>query len=101
MTTRYALLHPLGLAVGFGAAALIAMILFFAPMGFSLSGMHGYGMMTMMGRPGSMMGWGAGVFVVFWTVVVSAVAGAVVASVYNATLASAKPTANTQSPKPS
>ncbi len=81
MLTRYAQLSPLALAAGFGVAALAALILFFVPMGFSMSGMHGYGMMG--GASYYRMGTGVAFLVGGWAVVVSAIAGAIVAAVYN------------------
>jgi hypothetical protein len=92
MLTRYAQLSPLALAAGFGVAALAGVILFCAPMAFSMFGMHGYGMMGgagygMMGGPGNYrMGAGVAFFMGGWAVVVSAIAGAIVAAIYNSLL---------------
>jgi hypothetical protein len=89
MESRYAQLNPLGLAAGFGVAALAAVILFCAPMGFSMFGMHGYGMMG--GAGYYRMGVGVAFFAGGWAVVVSAIAGAIVAAVYNAVSAPKRP----------
>jgi len=86
MLTRYTQLSPLALAAGFGVAALAAVILFYAPMGFSMFGMRGYGMMG--GAGNYRMGVGVVFFMGGWAVVVSAIAGAIVAAIYNSLLSS-------------
>ena len=75
-------LRPLALACGFGAAGLLAFLLLFVPLGLSMYGMHGYGMMAG-GNPG---GFGAGLALGLWATVLCAAFGAVVATVYNAVL---------------
>lgn len=97
MTTRFAPLSRVGLAVGFGIAALVAAALLFIPMGFSMFGAHGYGMhgnagYGMVGGGYGMMGGGAGfmtgwaLLAWIWIGVVGAVAGAIVAALYNASI---------------
>ncbi len=97
MLTRYAQLSPLALAAGFGVAALAAVILFCAPMGFSMFGMHGYGMMG--GAGNYRMGAGVALFMGGWAVVVSAIAGAIVAAVYNSLLSSRSTLDKSEPPK--
>ncbi len=103
--TRYTQLSPLALAAGFGVAALAAVILFCVPMGFSMFGMHGYGMMGgagygMMGGVGNYrMGVGVVFFMGGWAVVVSAIAGAIVAAIYNSLLSSRNTLDKSEPPK--
>ena len=84
MAPYYAKLNPLALAAGFGVAALATVILFFAPMGAPMSGMHGYGMMGGAGYNPM----GAGFLMGGWAVIVSAIEGAIAAAVYNSLLPS-------------
>jgi uncharacterized membrane protein len=89
MPSRYAQLSPLALAAGFGAAALVGMVAFVVPAGFSMFGMQGYGMMggqRTMGGYGYNMGFGAALLVCVWVIIVSAIAGAVAAAAYNSFL---------------
>ena len=97
MEPYYGKLNPLALAVGFGVSALTAVILFFAPMGFSMSGMHGYGMMGSAGY--YQMGVGIAFVIGGWAVVVGAIAGAVVAAVYNSFLPSVSTLDKSATPK--
>ncbi len=92
MTQQYAKLHPLALAGAFAAAALVAMTLLSLPMQFSMFGMHGSGMMT--NGAGYAMGFGSIFFICVWALAVSAIAGAIAATIYNALLASGAASTN-------
>ncbi|MGZ3497264.1 MAG: hypothetical protein ACXWNK_04920 [Vulcanimicrobiaceae bacterium] len=95
MDSRSVPLNPLAFAVGFGAAGLIVSLLFVFPMGFSMSGMHGAGMMG--GVYGMGFGIAFGAFI--WAVFISALAGAIIAFTYNAVIARANPVSKPDLPK--
>ena len=97
MAPYYAKLNPLALAAGFGVATLATVILFFAPMGASMSGMHGYGMMGSAGyHP---MGTGIAFLMSGWAVIVSVIAGAIAAAIYNSLLPSVSTLDKRETPK--
>ena len=79
-------LNPLAFAAGFGIAGFVAEVLLFAPMGLPMFGTHGYGMMR--GTYGA--GYGVAFVLGIWAVIVSAIFGAIVATVYNAVLSQAR-----------
>ena len=79
-------LNVFAFSAGFAIAGLTAGILLFAPMGLPIFGMHGYGMMH--------TGYGFGLALGLWAVVVSGIFGAIVAVVNNAIVtASSQPEA--------
>lgn len=94
MEVSYAKLKPLGLAVAFAVAAIVEIVLIWLPMGVTHHGMmqSGGGMMGPgNGMIGSGMGFGMGLLLAIWIIVVSAIVGAVVAAVYNALIATKQP----------
>jgi hypothetical protein len=80
-------LHPLALAMGFGAAAVLGIVLFGTAIGAGMMGGAGGGWM-MRGSGyggGSMMGSGLGLFAyaLIWGGIGGAILGGVTASIYN------------------
>jgi hypothetical protein len=78
-------LNAVALATGFAGAALVVSLIFAVPMRFSMMGAYGA---HMPGGVGYGMGYGMGAWMllggVTWLVVAAAIAGAIVALLYNA-----------------
>jgi len=78
-------LNAVALATGFAGAALVVALIFAVPMQFSMMGAYGA---HMPGGVGYGMGYGVGTWMllggVTWLVVAAAIAGAIVALIYNA-----------------
>ncbi len=86
MGSRYGLLNPLALAVSFAVTGLIMSLASVVPAALHLFGMHGaWGMMgDRRYGMGYAVGYGWGFAMLVWVVVIGAIAGALVAIVYNA-----------------
>lgn len=85
MGSRYGLLNPFALAVSFAVTGLIISIASVLPAALHLFGMHGaWGMMgDRRYGMGYAVGYGWGFAMLAWVVIIGAVAGALVAFVYN------------------
>jgi hypothetical protein len=84
MRTFYSALHPLALAVAGGVAAIVLALVAGVGMVGAGSMMGGGSMMGTYGYPGYHMTAGAGIAMLLWAFIAGALAGWIVALVYNA-----------------